>query len=121
MTPRILAACSPGEARVVVLCGGALRDYAIWRPGAPDGVGDLSRGRVTARVAALGGSFVALDEALSGLAEIEPVKAELVKLRFFTGLTMPEAAAALNISLATAERHWTFAKAWLYAEMADDA
>jgi RNA polymerase sigma factor (TIGR02999 family) len=64
--------------------------------------------------------LVALDEALSRLAATEPVKAELVKLRFFAGLTMPEAATALNISLATAERYWTFAKSWLYAELADD-
>jgi RNA polymerase sigma factor (TIGR02999 family) len=62
----------------------------------------------------------ALDEALTKLAHAEPAKAELVKLRFFAGLTMPEAAAALNISLATAERYWTFAKSWLYAELADD-
>ena len=64
--------------------------------------------------------LLALDDALSRLAETEPAKAELVKLRFFAGLTMPEVAAALNISLATAERHWTFAKSWLYAELADD-
>jgi RNA polymerase sigma factor (TIGR02999 family) len=60
---------------------------------------------------------LALDEALTKLAQAEPAKAELVKLRFFAGLTMPEAAAAMNISLATAERYWTFAKSWLYAEM----
>ena len=65
--------------------------------------------------------LLALDEALSRLAETEPAKAELVKLRFFAGLTMPDAAAALNISLATAERYWTFAKSWLYAELADGA
>jgi RNA polymerase sigma factor (TIGR02999 family) len=65
--------------------------------------------------------LLALDEALSRLAETEPAKAKLVMLRFFAGLTMPEAAAALNISLATAERYWTFAKSWLYAELADDA
>jgi RNA polymerase sigma factor (TIGR02999 family) len=65
--------------------------------------------------------LLALDEALSRLAEIEPAKAELVKLRFFAGLTMPEAAAALDISLATAERYWTFAKSWLYAELGGDA
>jgi RNA polymerase sigma factor (TIGR02999 family) len=65
--------------------------------------------------------LVALDEALSRLAETEPAKAELVKLRFFAGLTMPEAAAAMDISLATAERYWTFAKSWLYAELAGDA
>lgn len=65
--------------------------------------------------------LLALDEALTKLAKSDPAKVELVKLRFFAGLTMPEAAAALNISLATAERHWTFAKSWLYAELADDA
>lgn len=64
--------------------------------------------------------LLALDEGLTRLAEFEPAKAELVKLRFFAGLTMPEAAATLEISLATAERYWTFAKSWLYAELADD-
>ena len=65
--------------------------------------------------------LLALDEALSRLAEIEPAKAELIKLRFFAGLTMPEAAAALDVSLATAERYWTFAKSWLYAELGGNA
>ena len=62
--------------------------------------------------------LLALDEALTRLAAREPVRAELVKLRFFAGLTMPEAARTLGISLATAERYWTFARAWLYAEVA---
>jgi RNA polymerase sigma factor (TIGR02999 family) len=64
--------------------------------------------------------LLAIDEALTKLAVIEPAKAELVKLRFFAGLTMGEVAAALGISLATAERHWTFARSWLYAEMSDN-
>ncbi len=63
--------------------------------------------------------LLALDEALTKLAIIEPAKAELVKLRFFGGLTMPEAAALLGISLATAERHWTFARSWLYSKITD--
>jgi RNA polymerase sigma factor (TIGR02999 family) len=63
--------------------------------------------------------LLALDEALANLAASEPAKAELVKLRYFAGLTMPEAASALGVSLATAERWWTFAKSWLYAELAD--
>ena len=63
--------------------------------------------------------LLALDEALTRLAEEQPLKAELVKLRFFAGLTMPEAAQALGVSLATAERYWTFARSWLYAELAD--
>jgi RNA polymerase sigma factor (TIGR02999 family) len=59
----------------------------------------------------------ALDEALDKLAAEDPAKADLVKLRFFAGLTMPEIAQVLKISLATAERHWTYARAWLYAEL----
>ncbi len=61
--------------------------------------------------------LLALDEALTRLAARDPVRAELVKLRFFAGLTMPEVAQALGLSLATAERHWTFARVWLYAEL----
>jgi len=64
--------------------------------------------------------LLALDEALSRLAAREPSKAEVVKLRFFAGLTMPEVAQTLNLSLATVERYWTFARIWLYAELADD-
>src|SRR5947208_7544479 len=61
--------------------------------------------------------LLALDEALTQLAARDPVRAELVKLRFFAGLTMPEAAQALGLSLATVERHWTFVRVWLYAEL----
>jgi RNA polymerase sigma factor (TIGR02999 family) len=64
-------------------------------------------------------NLLAIDEALTRLAQHEPARAELVKLRFFAGLTMPEAAAALGISLATAERYWVFARAWLCAELVD--
>lgn len=64
--------------------------------------------------------LLALDEALSQLAAEAPAKAELVKLRYFTGLTMPETAAALGVSLATAERYWTYARTWLYAYLADE-
>ncbi|MBO0697852.1 MAG: sigma-70 family RNA polymerase sigma factor [Zavarzinella sp.] len=63
--------------------------------------------------------LLAIDEALTRLAELDPKRAELVKLRFFAGLTMPEAAAALGISLATAERQWAFARTWLYAQLSD--
>jgi RNA polymerase sigma factor (TIGR02999 family) len=64
--------------------------------------------------------LLALDEALSRLATLSPVRAELVKLRFFVGLTMVDTAKALRISLTTAERHWTYARAWLYAEILGD-
>jgi RNA polymerase sigma factor (TIGR02999 family) len=63
--------------------------------------------------------LLALDQALIKLASFDPAKAELVKLRYFAGLTMAEAANALGVSLATAERYWTFARAWLHAELND--
>jgi RNA polymerase sigma factor (TIGR02999 family) len=63
--------------------------------------------------------LLAVDEALTRLAREAPVRAELVKLRFFAGMTMPDAARALGISLATAERYWTYARTWLYAELSD--
>jgi RNA polymerase sigma factor (TIGR02999 family) len=56
---------------------------------------------------------LALDEALSELARGHPEKAELVKLRYFAGLTLAEAASALGFSAATADRHWRYARAWL--------
>ena len=71
MTLRILAAASPGEVRVAVLRADTLLDYAIWRPGAPDGVGDLHRGRVIARVPAMAGSFLALEGAEGFLPDSE--------------------------------------------------
>ena len=57
---RLLAACSPGEVRVAAVDESGLVDYAVWRPGAPDGVGDLHRGRVAALVPAMAGAFVRL-------------------------------------------------------------
>ena len=56
-------------------------------------------------------------ESLDGLAAGHPQKAELVKLRYFVGLTMAEAAEVLGISLATAERHWAIARVWLFREI----
>jgi|SRR5215831_8313712 len=60
-----------------------------------------------------------LNEALERFAAMEPRKAELVTLRFFGGLSMPEAAAAMGVSLPTAERWWAFARSWLYTELQD--
>lgn len=57
--------------------------------------------------------LLALDEALDRLARVDPLKAELVKLRYFVGLPLPEAAAALGLSERTAGRHWAYARAWL--------
>ncbi|MBX9627601.1 MAG: RNA polymerase subunit sigma [Gemmataceae bacterium] len=60
-----------------------------------------------------------LDEALARLRAADPVAARVVELRFFAGLTVPEAAAALGLPLRTAERNWTFARAWLHRALAN--
>jgi RNA polymerase sigma factor (TIGR02999 family) len=68
----------------------------------------------------LGEELLALDEALDRLAARDPAKAELVKLRHFAGLTIDQAAQALGISTATANRHWAYARAWLHQEITGD-
>jgi RNA polymerase sigma factor (TIGR02999 family) len=64
--------------------------------------------------------LLALDQALTRLAAREPAKAELVKFRYFAGLSIDEAAELMHISRTTAKRYWAFARAWLLAEI-DDA
>ena len=64
--------------------------------------------------------ILALDEAVQKLAEKDARKAELVKLRFFAGLTIAQAASAIGVSTSTAENDWTYARAWLRLEMSDD-
>ena len=61
--------------------------------------------------------ILALDEALTRLASEEKTVAEVVKLRYFAGLTIEETAVALEISVRTANRHWAYAKAWLYQQL----
>lgn len=63
-------------------------------------------------------NIIALDEALTKLAAEEPVIAELVKLRYFAGLTIEQAAKVLGITSRTANRYWAYARAWLYREIA---
>ena len=63
--------------------------------------------------------LVALNEALERFATLEPTQAELVKLRYFAGLTIEQTAEILGISEATAKRWWAYARAWLLSEMAD--
>ena len=88
--------------------------------------GSLKRGASFSRVE-LGGDLisdqsapedlVAVSEALDSLAEHDSQKAELVKLLFFAGLPVQEAATALGISRTTAERHWAYARTWLYCKL----
>ena len=63
---------------------------------------------------------LALHEALERLAAHDPVKAKLVEMRFFAGLTLEQAAQCLDISLSTADRAWRYARAWLYNAMSAD-
>jgi RNA polymerase sigma factor (TIGR02999 family) len=59
----------------------------------------------------------AMDEVLARFERLDKLKADLVKLRYFAGLTIPQAAEALGISSSTADRYWTYARAWLHAEL----
>jgi RNA polymerase sigma factor (TIGR02999 family) len=61
--------------------------------------------------------LLALDDALHRLEELDATKAELVKLRYFAGLSIPQAAQALGISVTTANRYWAYARAWLHEEL----
>jgi RNA polymerase sigma factor (TIGR02999 family) len=84
--------------------------------------GDLARvdlDHVPSVTDTLSEDLLALDEALAKLVVEEPLKAELVKLRYFAGLSVEEAASALGISQATAKRYWAYARAWLYSEIGD--
>jgi RNA polymerase sigma factor (TIGR02999 family) len=74
------------------------RDFDLAEPAAPERADDL----------------LALDDALDALAAKDQRKAELVKLRYFAGLTMEQTAQALGISPATAHRDWSYARAWLH-------
>lgn len=64
--------------------------------------------------------LIAVDEAVERLSEIDSQAAELVKLRFFAGLPLAEAAAVLDVSPRTADRLWAFAKSWLYAAIKEE-
>jgi RNA polymerase sigma factor (TIGR02999 family) len=82
--------------------------------------GDRQRQELRPDMAALPGrdeDLLALDAALSRLAEHDPVKARLVELRYFAGLTGEEAGEILGISPRTADRYWVYARAWLRREM----
>jgi RNA polymerase sigma factor (TIGR02999 family) len=64
---------------------------------------------------------LSVNEALERFEQVDPLKARLVKLRYFAGLTIPQAAEALGISSTTADRYWSYARAWLHAELGKDA
>lgn len=72
---------------------------------------------VDVAVAASPEQLLAIDDAIAALAERDPSAAGVVKLRFFAGLSVEQAAAALGFSTKTAYRHWNYARAWLHAEL----
>lgn len=82
--------------------GGAKREFAD--------VAELAESHDPAEI-------MALDEAISRLEQVEPQAAQVVKLRFFAGLTIEEVAAALELSERTVKREWQYARAWLYREL----
>ena len=102
-----------------------LVDYARQRQAAKRGGGDYHLSLTYADKAAQQpqtGSqseidLIALDEALSRLAALSPQQSQIVELRFFGGLTIPETASAMGISHATVEREWSAARAWLYSQL----
>jgi RNA polymerase sigma factor (TIGR02999 family) len=65
-------------------------------------------------------NLLALDDALVRLEQLDKTKADLVKLRYFGGLTIPQAAKAIGVSTTTANRYWAYARAWLHEELKSD-
>ncbi|HEY2163192.1 MAG TPA: ECF-type sigma factor [Gemmatimonadaceae bacterium] len=108
-----------------ILVDHARRRRSLKRGAAPTQVtlGAVDREDQRDRSSAASGSsldpidLVALDDALARLAALDPQKARLVEFRYFAGLSMPETAEALGISLATAGREWAIARAWLRREL----
>ncbi|MBM4024970.1 MAG: sigma-70 family RNA polymerase sigma factor [Planctomycetes bacterium] len=83
-----------------------------------DGLKRVDFDKIEAAAEELPENVLALDEALARLSEEDPLAAELVKMRYFAGLTLAQTAQALGVSPRTADRCWAYAKAWLYHEIA---
>jgi len=81
------------------------------------GLDRVDLGHVTIATADTDETVLAIHEALEKLMQESPQKAEIVKLRYFTGLEHAEIAQALGISEPTVRRHWAYARSWLYAEL----
>ena len=108
-----LAAAAEAMRRILV--ERARRRTALKRGGGTDPV-SLSAMEILIAVAD-DDRLLAVDEALEKLAAIQPLKAELVKLRYFTGMTFEEAASVLGIAVPTAKEWWAYARAWLAVEL----
>jgi RNA polymerase sigma factor (TIGR02999 family) len=102
------------EAMRRILIDNARRKQRLKRGGGQDKV-DLDGAELA--IEAPSDDLIALDEALAKLASTDKVKADLVKLRYFAGLTLEQAAGILGLSQTTAKRQWTYARAWLYRQI----
>ena len=105
----------------LVLRRGTERRAAISAGAAASSGGGLQRhelDHVEIAAAEPSDDLLALNEALVRFEAKDGLKAELVKLRYFAGLTIPQAAEALGVSSATADRYWAYARAWLHSELA---
>ena len=101
-----------------ILVDNAKRKKAEKRGGQVERVA-LEEDRIAAPAPARSIDLIALDEALDKLAVHDPRKADIVKLRYFAGLTLRQAADALGISESTADADWAYAKSWLRVQIAD--
>jgi RNA polymerase sigma factor (TIGR02999 family) len=97
-----------------ILIDSARRKRAVKRGG---GRKKLNIDAVDVAVRATPDQLLAIDEALAKLAHMDPAAAQLVELRYFGGLTVEQAGKALGMAMATAYRHWKYARAWLYSEL----
>ena len=104
------------EAMRRILVDNARRKKSLKRGGSQQRV-DLDDADIAYGEASTVDRLLALNEALVKLATEDPVKADLVKLRYFAGLTMAQASEMLSISPTTAKRYWSYARAWLLREM----
>jgi len=102
------------EAMRRILIDNARRKQRLKRGGGQDKV-DLADAELL--IEAPSDDLVALDEAMEKLADKDKVKADLVKLCYFAGLTLAQAADILGLSQTTAKRHWTYSRAWLYRQI----
>ncbi len=106
-----------GEAMRRILVEQARRK-ARWKRGGNRQRVELDEIEITAP--GVSDDILALDDALTKLSQTHPEHVELIKLRYFAGLTGDEAAQTLGISPATADRYWTYARAWLFRELAPE-
>lgn len=105
------------EAMRRILVGNARRRLAQKRAGSVEHV-DISELEIVAPTGT-DDEILAVNESLERFAAADPRKAELVKLRYFTGISLDEVASLLDISISTANRYWLYARAWLHADISE--